>query len=106
MIMLKEEHDKRSGTYAKLTSSNLEGNVLESMPLLSGVLERHIPNIQSFRNASMKSPVIIVPELDRNATPERLLVLGERFCAIDHIVPHVIYLIYAAYTSEFPRKRG
>jgi hypothetical protein len=33
------------------------------------------------------------PELDRNTTLNSLLVLGERFCTIHHLILHVLDLI-------------
>jgi hypothetical protein len=33
------------------------------------------------------------PELNRNATLESLLILGKRYCAIHHLILHVLDLI-------------
>lgn len=42
-----EEHHKRYGTYAKLTSSNCKRNILESILLCTRVSERNIPGIHA-----------------------------------------------------------
>jgi hypothetical protein len=44
MIMVKEEHGKSSRTYTKLTSFDLKRNILESMALITAILECHIPD--------------------------------------------------------------
>jgi hypothetical protein len=37
--------------------------------------------------------MIKAPELERNTTSDRLLVLGEWFCAIHYLIRHVLELV-------------
>lgn len=44
------------------------------------------------------------PELDRNTTPERLLVLREWFSAIHHLILHVLDLVKRTHIGKLSRQ--